>query len=825
MTTEYTDNFRLALPDFRMGPWHDLVNEDFVTIDQLIYNLYQGVDTTIWANNTAYTAGDTAVDSADESYWVCCVSHTSAVTGTFAQDRAANPGRWNRVLVGLSPRGEWAHSTNYLPNDLVSASPQGIIAVCITAHTSNASGTILDDSVNWSFLVHMAGTFAASSVTYNHATSGTTKTNIQDTTDELYAFHASQQTTINGNTSNIATNTANIATNTANIATNTANIASNTSAIATKVPDAPNDGKLYGRKSAAWADTGGVYVAKSGDIMTGVLVLYADPANPLEAATKQYVDAHAGSGGGGIPDAPSDGSYYGRLNATWAKVAPIASPTFTGVPAAPTAAPSTNTTQLATTAFVATAVGAVPAPPAPATATPLTDTGTGAVGTSVKYAREDHVHPASAGGGASVTISDTAPSSPSPGNLWWESDTGLLYIYYNDGNSSQWVIAAPQPDVSAFVSTNVQSLTPTQQVQALTNIGASPYDAMAGRNILINGAMELDQIFQGSALAFPTGNVGSYTIDMWLLFKSGTMVLSAQQVADAPPGFSNSLKITVTTGEAALAASEYTFVVQRVEGFRSSRLSYGTANALPVVIGFWTKIHRTGIYGGAIRNSGSTRQYTFSFTQNVADTWEYKTVSIPGDVAGTWVGNTNGIGLELCITLASGTNYQAASGAWGSTGAITVPAAVNGVAATTDVFQITGVTLQSGTLIPTAAQSVGMKRPFSEDLILCRRYLWCSKPSAPRGSGMGTLAGYSLNANAIQLTATRFTVPMRAVPVLQIWSLGVQNNVRNSSTGAAIAVTSVTNTYGDLEGWSTIVVGSLTASIWVDYEAIADARL
>jgi hypothetical protein len=36
--------------------------------------------------------------------------------------------------------------------------------------------------------------------------------------------------------------------------------------------------------------------------------------------------------------------------------APLASPTFTGVPAAPTAAPGTNTTQLATTAFVTAAV-------------------------------------------------------------------------------------------------------------------------------------------------------------------------------------------------------------------------------------------------------------------------------------------------------------------------------------------------------------------------------------------------------------------------------------------------------------------------------------
>jgi hypothetical protein len=40
--------------------------------------------------------------------------------------------------------------------------------------------------------------------------------------------------------------------------------------------------------------------------------------------------------------------------------APIAAPTFTGIPAAPTAAAATNTTQLSTTAFVTTAVAAAP---------------------------------------------------------------------------------------------------------------------------------------------------------------------------------------------------------------------------------------------------------------------------------------------------------------------------------------------------------------------------------------------------------------------------------------------------------------------------------
>jgi len=68
---------------------------------------------------------------------------------------------------------------------------------------------------------------------------------------------------------------------------------------------------------------------------------------------------------------------------TGAIVALAASPSLTGTPVAPTAGVSTNTTQVATTAFVLGQVG---------TATPLIN-GTAAVGTSLLYARQDHVHP------------------------------------------------------------------------------------------------------------------------------------------------------------------------------------------------------------------------------------------------------------------------------------------------------------------------------------------------------------------------------------------------------------------------------------------------
>lgn len=55
------------------------------------------------------------------------------------------------------------------------------------------------------------------------------------------------------------------------------------------------------------------------------------------------------------------------------------------------------------------------------------------------YGRKDAGWVAAGGGGASISIADTPPASPTAGAMWWESDTGILWIYYNDGTSSQWV--------------------------------------------------------------------------------------------------------------------------------------------------------------------------------------------------------------------------------------------------------------------------------------------------------------------------------------------------------------------------------------------------
>lgn len=70
------------------------------------------------------------------------------------------------------------------------------------------------------------------------------------------------------------------------------------------------------------------------------------------------------------------------------------------------------------------------------------------------------------GGGAA--IGDTPPANPGAGDLWWESDLGRMFVYYSDGNSSQWV------DISAGGAGQYLPLTGgdvTGQITTTGNIG------------------------------------------------------------------------------------------------------------------------------------------------------------------------------------------------------------------------------------------------------------------------------------------------------------------------------------------------------------------
>lgn len=44
---------------------------------------------------------------------------------------------------------------------------------------------------------------------------------------------------------------------------------------------------------------------------------------------------------------------------------------------------------------------------------------------------------------ATITTSDTAPSNPSNGDMWFDSSVGKTFIWYDDGTSTQWIQMNP----------------------------------------------------------------------------------------------------------------------------------------------------------------------------------------------------------------------------------------------------------------------------------------------------------------------------------------------------------------------------------------------
>ena len=128
------------------------------------------------------------------------------------------------------------------------------------------------------------------------------------------------------------------------------------------------------------------------------------------------------------------------------------------------------------------------------------------------------------GGGANVTTSDAAPTSPQDGDLWWNSSVGALKVYYDDGDSQQWVDAAgTQGALSGSYEYDMYSLSGQTNANAYLN-------SIIGSGALFGGswsrpsapfAKQGDGISESSGVfSFPS--IGFYKIKSNLNFETTT---------------------------------------------------------------------------------------------------------------------------------------------------------------------------------------------------------------------------------------------------------------------------------------------------------------
>lgn len=400
----------------------------------------------------------------------------------------------------------------------------------------------------------------------------------------------------------------------------------------------------------------------------------------------------------------------------------------------------------------------------------------------------------SGGAGGAVYVSDSAPVGAADNSLWWRSDLGILYVRYNDGDSTQWVVANPTADTSGYVAVVLQAFTAAQQAQARVNIYASPFDAMSYSGMQVNGSCDVSQENGTTAIAVSGG--AKYIADSWRIGSIGAQVLYGQQGSNTgPAGIPSFMYMGVTTASASPAAADYAIISHPIEGYRIMRLAWGTASAQPITFSFWALANKPGTFTGAIQNSDSSRCYPYTYTINNGSVFEYKTITVPGCTDGIW-NASNGVGMRICFAAMCGTTNMGTPNAWGTANVVAATGQINGVATTADRLAITGLTVLPGVEAPSAARSSLIMRPFDQELQTCGRYY--------QQVGAGWAGGFDIATRCA--LAGRFVPIMRIAPALSLIA-GVSVTVRSANTTATAASPTLAQPYITADGGAVVLDG------------------
>jgi hypothetical protein len=345
------------------------------------------------------------------------------------------------------------------------------------------------------------------------------------------------------------------------------------------------------------------------------------------------------------------------------------------------------------------------------------------------------------------------------------------------------------------------------------------------KNRIINGDMAIDQRNVGNAVTITAPDEAKYVLDRFYLrtTSSAGNRVSVQRTTVAPTGFVNSQLIT-SLSSYTIGSTEHFGTTQAIEGFNIVDLAWGTASASPITISFWVRSSLTGTFGGHITSASTDYTYVYSYTINAANTWEYKTVTVPGPTLGTWL-TTNSVGLFLNFSVAAGSSVTRSAGSWG-TFARSVTGQTSLVGTNGATFYITGVQFEKGS---TATSFDTL--PYTTELQLCQRYY---TKTYLDNVIPGTFASPT-QANSIwgtvpttnsypQIGQWFYPVTMRTTPTLVIYNpnTGVVNSFRGDGTDySPVGVNTIGNKCVTFYG-NNVTVGTST---FISVQATADAEL
>ena len=279
----------------------------------------------------------------------------------------------------------------------------------------------------------------------------------------------------------------------------------------------------------------------------------------------------------------------------------------------------------------------------------------------------------------------------------------------------------------------------------------------AGRkNLIINGAMQVSQ--RGTSFAVTDNN--PFTLDRWQANNSSAYNWGSTitQSTEAPDGFGYSLKVDVTTANA-LGVSDSAMLRTKIEGQNLQQLAFGTSSAKPISLSFWVRSNKLGTYSVQIVSYTAQRHCVVDYTINSANTWEYKTITLPGETQET-IPNDNNIGMEIRFGLgADAADQVAPNSTWvdySSSALRTSTNQINFFDSTSNEWYLTGVQLEVGKNATDFEH-----RSYGEELALCQRYYFKIKSEDADNAWYGSGFNY---ASTTAAGIVNFPVEMRIRP-------------------------------------------------------------
>ena len=338
------------------------------------------------------------------------------------------------------------------------------------------------------------------------------------------------------------------------------------------------------------------------------------------------------------------------------------------------------------------------------------------------------------------------------------------------------------------------------------------------RNRIINGDMRIDQRNEGASITQTTGNV--YPVDRWRTYGSVTSKFTAQRnyVITPPTGFSHHVGVNSLSAYSVGAGEVFT-ITQAIEGSSVADLQWGTASAKTVTLSFWFRSNMAGgtTFGGSLQNGAGTRSYPFTFSSVTTSTWEYKTITIPGDQSGTWA-TDNTAGIVLRLSLGSGSTLSGTAGAWAAGDYRSATGAASIVGTNAATWYITGVQLETGT-VATPCELL----PMSQELQLCQRYF---EKSYNVGTTPGTVVNngrvFGSRQNGGYFCFTPFKTTKSTTPTIVSYSpaTGTSGKIRNEAN-----TTDETSSSESSHGGLNVAGTTVTVGHGLTYHFTAEAEI